>query len=91
MSSSSLKTSNRPPQHISGSTIAGMFIAGYELLDTHIELVNSLNVFPVPDGDTGTNMAMTMKAVSNAIKKSLNSGSDELEVIEVKASDLNLS
>ena len=81
MSSSSLKTSNRPPQHISGSTIAGMFIAGYELLDTHIELVNSLNVFPVPDGDTGTNMAMTMKAVSNAIKKSLNSGSDELEVI----------
>ena len=81
MSSSSLKTFNRPPSHITGSVIADMFIAGFELLNSHIKLVNSLNVFPVPDGDTGTNMAMTMKAVANAIKKSMNSGSDQLDVI----------
>jgi DAK2 domain fusion protein YloV len=31
-------------------------------LDAHVDLVNSLNVFPVPDGDTGTNMSLTMRA-----------------------------
>ncbi|MFH1086280.1 MAG: DAK2 domain-containing protein, partial [Chloroflexota bacterium] len=31
-------------------------------LDAHLEVVNALNVFPVPDGDTGTNMSLTMRA-----------------------------
>jgi len=31
-------------------------------LDAHVDMVNSLNVFPVPDGDTGTNMSLTMRA-----------------------------
>jgi len=39
-----------------------MVLAGAEALSQRAELVNELNVFPVPDGDTGTNMAMTMKA-----------------------------
>ncbi len=34
--------------------------AGKQWLETHVNLVNSLNVFPVPDGDTGTNMVLTM-------------------------------
>lgn len=37
--------------------------AGQQWLDVHINVVNSLNVFPVPDGDTGTNMALTMRSV----------------------------
>lgn len=40
--------------------------AGRDWLDTHHAIVNQLNVFPVPDGDTGTNMLMTMR---NAIKE----------------------
>jgi hypothetical protein len=36
--------------------------AGGAWLDHHIDLVNALNVFPVPDGDTGTNMCFTMRA-----------------------------
>jgi uncharacterized protein len=34
-----------------------------ELLSTHKEVINRLNVYPVPDGDTGTNMALTMQSV----------------------------
>nr|WP_210727861.1 DAK2 domain-containing protein [Facklamia miroungae] len=39
-----------------------MFIAGAERLAQNVDLVNSLNVFPVPDGDTGTNMNMTFQS-----------------------------
>ncbi len=36
-------------------------------LRTHRELINRLNVYPVPDGDTGTNMALTMESVTNEL------------------------
>ena len=36
-------------------------------LDAHVDLVNSLNVFPVPDGDTGTNMSLTMRAALDEV------------------------
>lgn len=39
-----------------------MVLSGADSLNRHAELVNSLNVFPVPDGDTGTNMNLTMTA-----------------------------
>ncbi|MCR8845272.1 DAK2 domain-containing protein [Paenibacillus sp. SC116] len=39
-----------------------MVLSGAELLNRHAEYVNALNVFPVPDGDTGTNMNLTMTA-----------------------------
>ena len=38
-----------------------------ELLLTHKEVINRLNVYPVPDGDTGTNMTLTMQSVSTAL------------------------
>ena len=34
------------------------------LLDAHQDRINRLNVYPVPDGDTGTNMALTLEAVT---------------------------
>ena len=40
-----------------------MFVSGTALLERNVEDVNSLNVFPVPDGDTGTNMLLTMKGI----------------------------
>src|ERR1700741_2493249 len=39
-------------------------------LDTNHEMVNALNVFPVPDGDTGTNMLLTMQAAYKEIENS---------------------
>lgn len=49
-----------------GQVLRTLVQAGSEWLDQHHALVNQLNVFPVPDGDTGTNMLMTMR---NAIKE----------------------
>ncbi len=40
-----------------------MFSAATVLLERNVEAINALNVFPVPDGDTGTNMLLTMRAV----------------------------
>jgi len=39
-----------------------------EALKVHIDEINAMNVFPVPDGDTGTNMLLTMQAVQEAIE-----------------------
>lgn len=47
---------------LNGSEWTAMVMAGAERLSRHVEKVNALNVFPVPDGDTGTNMNMTMTA-----------------------------
>lgn len=46
-----------------------MVLAGAEKLQQHAEHVNSLNVFPVPDGDTGTNMNLTMTAGAGELRK----------------------
>ena len=43
-----------------GEQLLGAFRAGAHWLDQHAEMINALNVFPVPDGDTGTNMSLTM-------------------------------
>ena len=42
--------------------------AGLTWLRTNQQTVNALNVFPVPDGDTGTNMVLTMQSAWNEIK-----------------------
>jgi DAK2 domain fusion protein YloV len=51
----------------SGQQLATAIATASEWLDAHRDQVNALNVFPVPDGDTGTNMAMTMKAAVGAL------------------------
>src|SRR5215472_3347001 len=42
-------------------------LAAAAWLEHHREAINKLNVFPVPDGDTGTNMAATMRAATTAV------------------------
>jgi uncharacterized protein len=42
-------------------------MAGHAWLEQHRDAINALNVFPVPDGDTGTNMSMTMRAATKEI------------------------
>ncbi|NAM82424.1 DAK2 domain-containing protein, partial [Staphylococcus epidermidis] len=45
---------------IDGKLFADMVVQGAQNLSNNAEIVNSLNVYPVPDGDTGTNMNLTM-------------------------------
>lgn len=54
---------------LNGTDFTAMVLAGAEQLGQHAEHVNSLNVFPVPDGDTGTNMNLTMTAGVTEIKR----------------------
>ncbi|MEE0206039.1 MAG: DAK2 domain-containing protein [Peptococcaceae bacterium] len=56
-------------ENISAEQFFKMILAGADNLDLHKESVNQLNVFPVPDGDTGTNMAMTMQSAAKFIRQ----------------------
>ena len=63
---------------IDASKLQQMIIGAYEYLDENKDLVNELNVFPVPDGDTGTNMNMTIKSGLDKVNKSNISSVDEV-------------
>ena len=54
-------------QTIDGLLLKEMVIAGANLLEQNREAIDALNVFPVPDGDTGTNMSLTMKSTVREI------------------------
>src|SRR5512141_765318 len=57
-------------QNINGQSMKRLVEAGLTWLRTNQQTVNALNVFPVPDGDTGTNMVLTMQAAYNEIAHS---------------------
>src|SRR5512138_2977836 len=57
-------------QNINGQSVKRLVEAGMTWLRTNQQTVNALNVFPVPDGDTGTNMVLTMQSAWNEIKDS---------------------
>jgi uncharacterized protein len=73
-------TSNLPPSHywhenirkepIDGQLLKKLAEASLTWLRTNQQTVNALNVFPVPDGDTGTNMVLTMQAAYDEIADS---------------------
>lgn len=54
---------------INGAAFRKMILSGASLLEQNKKLVDSLNVFPVPDGDTGTNMFLTIKSAANEVNK----------------------
>ncbi len=54
---------------IKGFQLRDAIISGSNNIGNHKEYVNSLNIFPVPDGDTGTNMTMTIMAAAKALSK----------------------
>lgn len=71
---------------IDAKTLSRMFLAGAKNLESKKEWINELNVFPVPDGDTGTNMTLTIMAAAKevtalpeinmaALSKAISSGS----------------
>lgn len=53
---------------IDAATLAKMFLAGARRLESEKEIINELNVFPVPDGDTGTNMSLTIMSAVNEVE-----------------------
>lgn len=71
------------PDHIDGALLKELISAGTACLYTHKAQVDALNVFPVPDGDTGTNMYLTFQA---ALRELLNNTSSQvLDLLESAA------
>ncbi len=54
-------------QQIDAKMLSKMFLAGAKNLESKKEWINELNVFPVPDGDTGTNMTMTIMSAAREV------------------------
>ena len=52
---------------INAEALAKAFLAGAKNLEAKKEWINELNVFPVPDGDTGTNMSMTIMSAAKEV------------------------
>lgn len=52
---------------INAEMLKKMFLAGAANLDANKEMINELNVFPVPDGDTGTNMTLTIMSAAKEV------------------------
>ena len=56
-------------QTINGSDFRRLIISAAASIEIHKQQLNELNVFPVPDGDTGTNMSMTINAAASDLRK----------------------
>ena len=54
---------------INVDVLAKMFLAGAQNIEAKKDYINELNVFPVPDGDTGTNMSMTISAAKRELER----------------------
>ena len=52
---------------INADMLARMFLAGAQNIEAKKEIINELNVFPVPDGDTGTNMSLTIMSAAKEV------------------------
>ena len=82
---------------INAELLTKMFLAGAANLEAKKEYINELNVFPVPDGDTGTNMTMTIMSAAaevssltdpdmETLAKAISSGSLKLSKLEERFS-----
>ena len=72
-------------EKINGELLAAMIEAAKINLCNHKEELNALNVFPVPDGDTGTNMSMTFTAAASVAQNHTSSASEVLNGVSMAA------
>lgn len=70
--------------YIDGSALQKMLLGAAAVIELHKQQINELNVFPVPDGDTGTNMSMTLNAAAAELRKL--SGASVTKVADTAAS-----
>lgn len=61
--------SDNTPFACNGIGLKNLLQAGNQWLEAHVNVVNGLNVYPVPDGDTGTNMVLTMRSVLEKVEE----------------------
>ena len=64
---------------IDGRKFCQMIVCGANCLEEHKQIVDEMNVFPVPDGDTGTNMSMTVMSAAKEVR-SIFEGSDQATI-----------
>ena len=69
--------------HLDGARLRQLFETGVSWLEAHAPHINALNVFPVPDGDTGTNMLATMRSALKALAESRSGAEAGESVVEV--------
>src|SRR5437763_10079622 len=60
-------TAVRERTRATGADLRAALVAAASWLNANAERINALNVFPVPDGDTGTNMSLTLQAAADAL------------------------
>src|SRR5437588_3107695 len=60
-------TAVRERTRATGADLRAAFVAAASWLNANADRINALNVFPVPDGDTGTNMSMTLQAAADGL------------------------
>jgi DAK2 domain fusion protein YloV len=72
------------PTRFDGGHFRAMFAAASDLLERHVESVNARNVFPVPDGDTGTNMFLTLRDMLGETDASAGSTAGEAAAVLAK-------
>ncbi|NOZ63295.1 MAG: DegV family EDD domain-containing protein [Calditrichaeota bacterium] len=65
-----MKKNNKKIHYIDGARLKRAIIAGSQIVFRNKEHLNKINVFPVPDGDTGTNLALTMTQVNEDLQQS---------------------
>jgi uncharacterized protein len=70
------------PSGLSGQRLRDTFATAATWLERNASAVNAINVFPVPDGDTGTNMALTLRA---AVEESMRAGASVPDVVRALA------
>lgn len=81
LSSTRIRQHSRRISAFDGQDLKRAILAGSAWLEIHRQAINALNVFPVPDGDTGSNMAATMKS---AIRNIVDSDETSAGIIAAK-------
>jgi len=66
---------------LDANRLAKMFVAGAKNLESKKEWINELNVFPVPDGDTGTNMTLTIMSAADEVTTLYSTGDITMETL----------
>jgi hypothetical protein len=56
------------PTHLDGAALRGALLTAHETVQRHRADLNRINVFPVPDGDTGTNLALTVSSIADRLR-----------------------
>lgn len=67
-----------PVMEIDGKLLKQMFESGVDWLEQHAPNINAMNVFPVPDGDTGTNMLLTMRSAIKEVANQANASAADI-------------